>query len=67
MGTITAQSLIDKASTILQDAGAVRWTAAELLGWLNEGQRFIYHLRKDSSAKVTTMALAAGTRQTVPA
>lgn len=67
MGTITAQSLIDKSGTILQDTGAVRWTATELLGWLNEGQRFVYHLRKDSSAKVTTMQLTSGTRQTLPA
>lgn len=45
----------------------MRWPTAQLLGWLNEGQRFIYKVRKDSSAKVTTMALVAGTKQTLPA
>lgn len=67
MGTTLASTIISRASTILQDSGAVRYPSSQLLDWLNEGQRFIYKVRKDSSAKTTTMALAAGTRQTLPA
>lgn len=66
MGTTLASTIISRASTILQDSGAVRYPSSQLLDWLNEGQRFIYKVRKDSSAKITTMPLGIGTRQTLP-
>ena len=66
MGTITAQSIIEKAQVILQDPSGVRFSDAQLLSWLNEGQLFIYAQRKDSSAKVTNVVLAVGSKQTLP-
>lgn len=66
MGTLTAQSIIDKAETILQDSTNVRWTEDELLGWLNDGQRQIALIRPDSSVTTANVTLVAGTKQTLP-
>lgn len=66
MATITAQSIIDKAQTILQDTTEVRWTEVELLGWLNDGQREIAVTRPDLFSKIANVTLIAGTRQTIP-
>lgn len=66
MGTILASSVIDKASTLLLDPSNVRWTRAELLGWLNDGQRQISLMAPQTTNKVATIQLAAGTRQSIP-
>jgi hypothetical protein len=66
MGTITAQSIIDKASTLLLDTSNVRWSRAELLGWLNDGQRQIVVMAPSATNKVAVMKLVAGTRQNIP-
>ena len=66
MGTITAQSIIDKASTLLLDTSNVRWSRAELLGWLNDGQRQIVTMAPSATNKVSVMKLVAGTRQNIP-
>lgn len=66
MPTITAQSIVDKAEEILLDTGNVRWSAAELLRYLNDGQRAIVTLRPDAYTKVTARSLSAGTAQTLP-
>ena len=36
MGTITAKYIIDKAAVQLIDITNIRWTRAELLGWIND-------------------------------
>ena len=66
MGTITAQSIINKAVIQLNDISSVRWTRAELLGWLNDGQRQIAIIQPNSSNYVTSIKLTAGTLQTIP-
>lgn len=67
MGTITAKSIIDKASIQLLDTGNARWTRSELLGWINDGQRQIVLMSPNATNKVSTYKLAAGTRQSIPA
>lgn len=67
MGTVIAQSIIDKAQQTLQDETGVQWTEAELFGYLNDGQRAIVVLKPQAYIKHTTPQLAAGARQTVPA
>lgn len=68
MGTVIAQSMIDKASILLLDVAKVRWTQAELLGWLNDGQRDIATHRADACVKTEAMTLAASTiKQAIPA
>lgn len=67
MGTIVASTIINKAATQLLDQGNTRWTRTELLGWLNDGQRQITLMSPQSTNKVSTVKLAVGTRQTIPA
>lgn len=66
MGTITAKYIIDKASVQLLDTSNARWTRAELLGWVNDGQRQIITITPSSTNKVAVKKLDAGTRQTIP-
>ncbi len=61
--TVTAQSIIRRATDLLQDQTSVRWPANELVRWLNDAQRTIAKVRPDSMNTTTTMTLAAGTRQ----
>lgn len=65
MGTILASAIVDKAEIILRDSTNVQWTAAELLGWLNDGQRDVVVVKPDANALTATVLLAAGTRQTL--
>ena len=68
MGTIIANSVIEKAQTILQDTTGVRWPVAdELLGWLNDGQREVVIFKPNSHVKNVAVRLAAGTKQSLPA
>lgn len=66
MGTLTAQSIIDKAEATLFDDTNVRWAAAELLGHLNDGQRELVALKPDANSVNAVLALVAGTKQAVP-
>lgn len=66
MGTITAKSIIDKAAIQLLDPDNIRWTRAELLGWLNDGQRQITIMSPNATNKVATIKLTTGTRQSIP-
>lgn len=67
MGSIVAQTLIDKAQIVIQDTTAVRWTENELLGWLNDGQREIVLHRPDAYTKSISHTLTVSeTKQTIP-
>jgi hypothetical protein len=67
MATITAQSIIDKAETLLLDSTNTRWPVSELLGWLNDGQRHIVSVRPDANPVFANVTLVAGTKQSIPA
>lgn len=62
----TAAEVMKRASTILQDAGAVRWTAIELRDWLNEALRAIAAIKPNAKASNVILTLVAGTKQTLP-
>lgn len=61
--TIAAQSIIRRATDLLQDQTSVRWPVNELVRWLNDAQRAIVKVRPDSMNTTATMTLSAGTRQ----
>jgi hypothetical protein len=65
--TTTAQSVLQRVVITLQDPSAVRWTTAELVRYLNDGQRDIALIRPDATATPASMALAVGARQNLPA
>jgi len=66
MGTVTAQTIINKAAIQLTDIANVRWTRAELLSWLNDGMRQIVTMQPSASSTTVSKLLTAGTRQTLP-
>lgn len=66
MGTVTAKTIIDKASIQLIDLTNIRWTRAELLSWLNDGLRQIVTIQPSASSTTVAKQLAVGTRQYIP-
>jgi hypothetical protein len=66
MGTVTAKTIIDKASVQLIDLANIRWTRSELLAWLNDGLRQIVLIQPSASSTTVSKKLDAGTRQTLP-
>lgn len=67
MGTITAASIIDSAAFALQDEGNTRWTRAELLGYVNDGQRDLCVVKPDACTVNELFTPVAGTKQSMPA
>lgn len=65
--TVAVNDLIDKAEIILQDTTNVRWTAVELIGWLNNGQNEIVLYKPDASVTNAAVVCIEGTKQTIPA
>jgi hypothetical protein len=61
--TITAKSIVHRATDLLQDRTSVRWPVNELVRWLNDAQRAIVKARPDSMNTTVTMTLAVGSRQ----
>ena len=66
MGTVTAKTIIDKATIQLIDLTNIRWTRAELLAWLNDGMRQIVLIQPSASSTTAVVKLQAGTRQYIP-
>lgn len=50
---------------IINDQDAIRWTAEELVHWINDGCRFICLRRPDAASVNASMTLVAGTKQSV--
>jgi len=61
--TISARSIIHRATDILQDQTSVRWPVSELVRWLNDAQRTVVKVRPDATNTTTSMTLVAGSRQ----
>jgi hypothetical protein len=67
MGSLKVLDVLYKAETLLLDTLNIRWTKAELLGWLNDGQREIALLLPQASITNEVVTLLAGsTKQTIP-
>ncbi|MAO23312.1 MAG: hypothetical protein CMJ25_21375 [Phycisphaerae bacterium] len=64
---VTVQSVVDRIQTTLQDTTGIRWpVTGELVLWVNDAQREIALLKPDASAANETVALVAGTKQSIP-
>lgn len=61
-----ARHVMSRASIILNDVGAVRWTAPELRNYLNDALREIAILKPNSVVATIDHPLVAGTEQTLP-
>lgn len=64
--TTTAQSIIRRVVETLQDTTSVRWPVAELVRYLNDGQREVVLYRPDSMVTNATVTLTAGAKQALP-
>lgn len=63
---IPVADILLKASTVLNDEDFVRWTKAELIGWLNDAAGEIVIRRPQARLIVETMPLAEGALQKLP-
>ena len=66
MGTVTAKTIIDKATIQLIDLANIRWTRAELLSWLNDGMRQTVLIQPSAASTTSVVKLDPGTRQYIP-
>ncbi len=64
---IPAQQIIRRCVETLQDTTSIRWPVAELVRYLNDGQREVVLYRPDSMVTNATVTCVAGTKQTLPA
>lgn len=64
---IPAQSIIRRCVETLQDTTSIRWPVAELVRYLNDGQREVVLYRPDAMVTNATVTCVAGTKQTLPA
>lgn len=63
----TVKSILNRASALLNDEEHVRWDEAELLEWLNDGQRVIAKgPATDAYVLRNTITCATGTVQSLP-
>ena len=65
--SVTVRSILNRAATVLQDVDFTRWSEAEQVGWLNDGQRELVRLRPDAKIKTFNLQLSAGAKQALPA
>ena len=64
--TIAASSIIRRVVETMQDNTSVRWPVAELVRYLNDGQREVVLYRPDSMVTNATVALVTGAKQSIP-
>ena len=64
---LTAQSIVRRVVDTLQDTTSVRWPIAELVRYLNDGQREVILYRPDASIKNATVTCVVGPKQSLPA
>lgn len=65
--TFAAASVMKRASTVLQDDGAVRWTAPEMRDYLNDGLRELVALKPNAKTATVEIPLDLGAKQALPA
>ena len=63
---IPAQSVIRRCVETLQDPTSIRWPVAELVRYLNDGQREVVLYRPDSMATNATVPCVVGSKQALP-
>lgn len=64
--TVRASDVLQRARTILQDGGSVRWPLTELAEWLGDGMRELANRKPSATATRMVLALVLGTRQLLP-
>ena len=65
--TTVASKIIADCQRELQDEAGIRWPAAELVDYLNDGQRLIVTVNRGASAAEDVLTLVDGAAQQAPA
>lgn len=63
---VAVNDIIDKVEILLQDTTNVRWTAAELLAYLNDGVTEIVREKPEASVTTAAVQLSQGSKQSLP-
>lgn len=66
MANILASAIVNAAEETLQDSSNDRWSAAELLAWMNMGCRAIVREKPDAYPVRETVLLSSGIWQSLP-
>jgi len=66
MPVILASTIIDNAARQLFDIDNIRWSRAELLSYLNDGQRAIVSIVPEATGTTQNISLISGTKQSIP-
>lgn len=66
MGSVLASAILDRAGTTLLDTAATRWSDADKLIYLNDGQRLAVMYKSDANAVIYEYLLVTGTKQQIP-
>lgn len=61
---LNVNAITDRAAGILQDVGSIRYSVADLVKYLSDGQRRTVILRPDLAAVTDKFDIVAGSRQT---
>lgn len=68
MGTLTARDIFERAAEVLNDVSYVTYLEAQLVEWVNDGQRAICLTRPDAKTRIESLALTANAgRHSLPA
>tara|TARA_R100000234_G_scaffold13035_2_gene7253 strand:- start:4282 stop:4986 length:705 start_codon:yes stop_codon:yes gene_type:complete len=65
-GTITLANILSRVEDTLQDPTNVRWPEAELIRYVNDGQREVVNFKPEASATHANVSLTTGTEQSLP-
>lgn len=65
--TVQVNLLVSRTGAVLNDNSNVRWTAAEIVDWFNEGAVQIVQKFPDACTKTVSLTLVAGAKQANPA
>lgn len=63
---VTGTMIVDLAAQVLNDAGHVTWTEANLLAWINAGQIDVAAKKPEAYVLTLALQLSPGTRQALP-
>lgn len=67
MATVTVESILNRANTLLNDQAWVRWPKQELLDYYNDATKAIVLIRPDAHTKHEAFSCTEGTKQDLPA
>ena len=63
---LTVADVLARTDALLFDPGRVRWSLAEMLGYINDAERDIASLKPDATAQPQTLLLVPGILQSLP-